>query len=150
MHGGFSMPLLSVSKAAKLFNVSRPTLQKALKDGTLTGQKVMSGGSESWQIDAAELSRLYSLRDGQADNLPRQDDDDGQPVAMDTSALSKGLSEEVIKELESQLATLRAELAASEAVSEERRRILDDMMKLLPKPDQQQRRTLWQRLFGGR
>ena len=148
MHGGFSMPLLSVSKAAKLFNVSRPTLQKALKDGTLTGQKVMSGGSESWQIDAAELSRLYSLRDGQADNLTRQDDDDGQPVGMDNPAVTKDLSGEVIKELESQLAALRAELAVSEAVSEERRRVLNDIMKALPKPDERpQRRGFWAKIF---
>lgn len=142
------MPLLSVSKAAKLFNVSRPTLQKALKDGTLTGQKVMSGGSESWQIDAAELSRLYSLRDGQADNLTRQDDDDGHPVSMDNPSVTKDLSGEVIKELESQLAALRAELAVSEAVSEERRRVLDDMMKALPKPENKQSpRGFWAKIF---
>ena len=62
------MPLISVSRAAKLYDVSRPTLQKALKDGTISGQKVKAGGSESWQIDTAELARLYQIRDGNPEN----------------------------------------------------------------------------------
>ena len=156
------MPKLSVSKAAKMFEVSRPTLQKALKDGTITGEKVTAGGSESWEIDTAELARLYKLRTPEHENLPRQDSEGGQPLATEKTGETESLSPELVKELESRLQAAQAELdqlragkaeaerelAASQAVAEERRRILDDMMKLLPKPeDQAQRKTLWQRLF---
>jgi len=55
-----------------------------------------------------------------------------------------------IEALRNDKAEVARELAASQAVAEERRRILDDMMKLLPKPDDQARRKgLWSRLFGG-
>lgn len=155
------MPLLSVSKAAKQFDVSRPTLQKALKDGTITGQKIMVGGSESWQIDTAELARLYPMRDGMAGNLPSQDEPNGQRLATDNSGDIGHLADEAVKKLESELQAAKAELAVSRALADERLRIMDkmaedhrdvlsDMMKALPKPDQAQRRGLWQRLFGGR
>lgn len=158
------MPLISVSKAAKLFDVSRPTLQKALKDGAITGEKVIAGGSESWQIDTAELSRLYALRDPSPDNMTRQDEKGGHPLVTQNSGDNGALAGKVLKALEAELQLARAELdtlradkadaerelAASQAVAEERRRILDDMMKLLPKPkDQTKHRGLWQRLFGG-
>jgi len=158
------MALLSISGAAKLFNVSRPTLQKAIKDGTITGKKVQAGGSESWQIDTAELSRLYTLRNPDADNLPRQEEPTGQRLGVEKPGDNVDLSGELVTGLQSELQAARAEiealrndkaeaareLAASQAVAEERRRILDDMMKLLPKPDDQARRKgLWSRLFGG-
>ena len=159
------MPLLSISKAAKQFDVSRPTLQKALKDGTLTGKKVMAGGSESWQIDTAELSRLYALRNPDPADLSRQDDPNGQSLGMDKSGNNEDLSGEVVRALEAELKAAKAELdalrtskadaerelAASQAVAEERRRILDDMTKQLTKPDDQaRRRGLWARLIGKR
>lgn len=157
------MPLLSISKAAKQFDVSRPTLQKALKEGAITGKKVMAGGSESWQIDTAELSRLYALRNPAAVDLTRQEDPIGQQLGMDKSGDNADLSGEVVRALEAELKAAKAELdalragkadaerelAASQAVAEERRRILDDMTKQLTKPDDQvRRRGLWARMLG--
>lgn len=158
------MAMLSISRAAKLFNVSRPTLQKAIKDGTITGKKVMAGGSESWQIDAAELSRLYTLRNSDTANLTRQGEPTGQRLAVEKLGDNDDLSGELVTGLQSELQAARAEiealrndkaeaereLAASQAVAEERQRILADVMKLLPKPEgQTPRRGLWSRLFGG-
>lgn len=160
---GFVMPLLSISKAAKLFNVSRPTLQKAVREGTISGLKVMSGGSESWQIDTAELARLYKLRDDSHGKLASQSDDESQTIGMDKSGDNEDLSGKVVRALEAELKAAKAELdalrtskadaerelAASQAVAEERRRILDDMTKQLTKPDDQtRRRGLWARLIG--
>lgn len=156
------MALLSVSKAAKLFDVSRPTLQKALKDGTITGEKVMVGGSESWQIDTAELSRLYAMREGLADNLPSQDETIGQQLGTENSGNIGHLTDEAVKKLEAELQAVRTELAISQALADERLRIMDKMnadhsaerielVKALPKPDEPAPPlTLWQRLFGGR
>lgn len=158
------MPLISVSKAAKLFDVSRPTLQKALKDGAITGGKVMAGGSESWQIDTAELSRLYALRDPVPDNLPRQDSDSGQRLVTEKSGNNGALSGEVVKTLEAELQAARAEiyalragkadaereLALAKALADARGEHLDDLRRLLPKTENQsQRQGLWKRIFGG-
>lgn len=162
------MPMLSVSKAAKLFDVSRPTLQKALKDGAITGKKVIAGGSESWQIDSAELSRLYALRDPLPAKIPRQDEGGGQSLDVGKLGEDEGLAGEAVKKLEAELQAARAELevlraskaeaerelAASQAVADERRRILDgmgeerrqlvDALKRLPQPeDRAQRPRLW-------
>lgn len=158
------MPKLSVSKAAKMFDVSRPTLQKALKDGTITGEKVTAGGSESWEIDTAELARLYKLRNPEPDNMPRQEDESGQHLATEKTGENAGLSPELVRELESRLQAAQTELdqlraskaeaeinlAKAQATAEERLRMLNNM-KLIPKDeDQVQRKTLWQRLLGGR
>lgn len=156
------MALLSISGAAKLFNVSRPTLQKALKDGTITGKKVMAGGSESWQIDTAELSRLYALRNPDDAKLTRQDEAVGQSVGTDKSGDNADLSGEVVRALEAELRAAKAELDAlradkadaerqlikSQATADERLRMLNDL-KLIPKPDDQApQQGFWSRLFG--
>lgn len=153
------MPMISVSRAAKLYDVSRPTLQKALKDGMISGQKVKAGGSESWQIDTAELARLYQLRDG---NHGNEIDMVGQSLDVKKKSHSGDLPGELVKEVE----TLKAALAQmkedldqeregrvrAEAVRDERGRIIDEMMKALPRPTEQlaepEKRSLWARFLG--
>ena len=153
------MPMISVSKAAKLYDVSRPTLQKALKDGTISGQKVKAGGSESWQIDTAELGRLYQLRDGNPGN---RIDGIGQWLGVEKQSHSGDLPGELVKEVE----TLKAALAQmkedldqeregrvrAEAVRDERGRIIDEMMKALPRPtehlEEPEKRGFWSRFLG--
>lgn len=159
------MPLLSISKAAKTFEVSRPTLAKALKEGRITGEKTEKDGMESWQIDTAELARLYKLRKPDPANVFSQDANIGQPLAVEKSVDNGPLHGEVVTELQSELQAARAELdalragkaeaerelAAAQAVAEERKRILDDMTKLLTKPDDQGRKGgFWSRVFGGK
>ena len=160
-HGGFQVPLVSVSKAAKLFQVSRPTLQKALKDGTITGEKMMAGGSESWQIDTAELARLYSLRGADRGKLGWQGTSGGQPVDMENPATFQPLPDKLDREVESLRAELekvraerdqeRAERIEAQAVAAERKRLLDEMV-LLPRPEAQTAppppRGFWSRWRG--
>ena len=154
------MPLLSISKASKQFEVSRPTLQKALKDGTISGKKVQAGGSESWQIDTAELARVYKMRA----YFHGKDGDAVKPLSMENSSESKDLAEKLAKQLESlkaereKVESLEAELAKAhqaaatfEAVAEERKRILDEFIKQLPKPKEAKvpvKKGLWARLRG--
>lgn len=157
--GSVAMPLISISRAAKLYDVSRPTLQKALKDGAISGQKVRAGGSESWQIDTAELARLYQLRGGNPDN---EIDRIGQSLDVEKQSHSSDLPEDLVKEME----TLKAALAQmkedldqeregrirAEAVRDERGRIIDEMIKALPRPTEQVtepgKRSFWARLLG--
>lgn len=143
------MPLISVSKAAKLFQVSRPTLQRALKTGAISGEKSVDGKVETWQIDTAELARLYSLRDPEAVTLAGQDNQIGQRLDVPKNSETSNLSGEVVRGLEGQLQAVKEELAAALAVSEERRRLLDEMVKALPRPAEPEkaRRGLWDRLL---
>lgn len=158
------MPLLSISKAARTFEVSRPTLAKALKEGRITGQKTEKDGMETWQIDTAELARLYKLRKPEPAKVASEETGIEPPLAVEKLPDNGPLQGEVVTELQSELQAARAELdalrtgkaeaerelAAAQAVAEERKRILDDMTKLLTKPDDQSRKGgFWSRLFGG-
>lgn len=156
------MPLLSISKAAKTFEVSRPTLAKALKEGRITGQKTEKDGMETWQIDTAELARLYKLRKPEPAKVDSQDTDIGQPLATYKSPDNGRLQDEVITELQSELQALRAErdalrdakaeeqeklAKAWEAVAEKQNQLIEDALKLIDGP---QKRGFWSRVFGGR
>ena len=154
------MPMISVSRAAKLYDVSRPTLQKALKDGVISGQKVKAGGSESWQIDTAELARLYQLRD---ENPGKEINRVGQSLYVEKQSHSGDLPGELVKEVETlkgALAKIKEDLdqeregrVRAEAIRDERGRIIDEMMKALPRPTEQlaepEKRSLWARFLGG-
>lgn len=161
------MPLISISKAAKIFDVSRPTLQKALREGMISGQKTKSGGGESWQIDTAELARVYALRHPDPGNTPDKKSgismEREQHLSMENISTSRTFTGESVKALESVTAELerlrteldqaladqhetQKELAAAQAIAEERKRLLDDVMKFLPPPAPAataQRRTWW-------
>lgn len=158
------MPLLSISKAAKTFEVSRPTLAKALKEGRITGEKTEKDGMETWQIDTAELARLYKLRKPDPAKAASQDLEIGQPLAVEKLPDNGPLQGEVVTELQSELQAaraeldaLRAKLAASErdvavaqATADAQARNLEDLRKLLPKPEDQARKgAFWSRIFGG-
>ena len=126
------MARLSINEAAKRFDVSRPTLLKHLKSGHISGEKVDGKG---WQIDASELARAYQPR--------------GAAGLLDLPSVANDLAADLRAENE----RLRAALAVAEALAGERKRILDDALKLLPKPEiPQERQSLWgqamSRLFG--
>jgi hypothetical protein len=67
------MTKLSVNEAVKHFDVSRPTLTKALKSGVVTGVK---DDGKGWQIDPSELARVYNTREGVDRKDTRNNDND--------------------------------------------------------------------------
>jgi len=91
------MHLLSISKAAKLFDVSRPTLLKALKGGRLSGIKTEKDGAETWQIDPSELARLYKLRDPAPGKFPDKPEAIGQALAIEKTNDNGELPDEYVK-----------------------------------------------------
>lgn len=155
------MPPLSVSQAAKAFQVSRPTLQKALKDGTISGHKVTVAGSPSWQIEASELARLYAPRGALQADLPAHNLTDGQEqgnIKALTGEVDKAC--EVITDQEAdelalasaRIAELERALIRAETLAEERGRMIGDLLRL-PRPDPVRpdpAPTIWRRLFGAR
>ena len=119
------MAKISVSEAAKRYDVSRPTLQKHLKNGKISGEKVDGKG---WQLDTAELARVYATRGALPDNLP-------DPL----SSISSGLSESLKAENE----RLRADLASANALAEARAKHIEDLRLMLPGPGGAKPRRWW-------
>ena len=117
------MAKISVSEAAKRFEVSRPTLQKHLKNGKISGEKLDGKG---WQLDTAELARAYPPRGGLPDNLP---------------AVLSGVASGLADELKAENERLKADLAVAEALADERGKRLDQLVPLLT--DQRKKRGWW-------
>lgn len=53
------MATISIREAVKEFQVSRPTLTKALNNGKVSGEK---DGNGTWMIETSEISRVYKPR----------------------------------------------------------------------------------------
>lgn len=50
---------ISIREAVKQFQVSRPTLTKALNSGKVSGEK---NGKGTWMVETSELNRVYEVR----------------------------------------------------------------------------------------
>jgi hypothetical protein len=111
------MAKLSISAAAKVFDVSRPTLLKHLKNGKISGEKDTAKG---WQIDTAELGRVYQAKGGK----------DGNALPDTLSPFSSDLHGDLKEENE----RLRLDLAVAEALADERGHRLDQLVPLLMAP----------------
>lgn len=130
---------LSIREAVKHFNVSRPTLTKALKSGKLSG---LQDGQGQWHIDPSELARVYQKRKEDADKPVNSEQ--GNLTIVNTPLATEI---EALKELLSQA---EQRVAIAEALAEERKRILDETLKMIPPPpplapqlDRSNRRRWW-------
>ena len=135
---------LSIREAVKYFDVSRPTLANDLKKGKVSGAK---DGQGAWSIDHSELARVYKPRPTIApapvDNLNNFSRlNEGKvstfdiPLAGQLKALRESLAEAEKRAAESEKRAIdNAQRAAvAEALAEERKRILDETLKLIPPP----------------
>ena len=128
------MENLSLREAVKAFNVSRPTLTKALNSGKLSGTKNDKG---QWKISPSELARVYHPRASEEDT-----DGKGEHVSLTTVHIEL---EKIKSELE--LAKHRAE--AAEKLAQERAERIDDLRRLLPAPKPQATSWLWLKKITG-
>jgi len=124
------MPKLSPRDAVKVYQVSRATLTKALSDGKISAEKT---GDGHWQIEPAELARLYQPRATQkavSRASPGQvsRDEPGQRTGPDAADMA------------SRLARAEAALDAERDKTALLQRHLDDLRRLLPPPDAKPRR----------
>lgn len=126
------MANLSIREAVKHFDVSRPTLSKALKSGKLTG---VQDGQGQWSIDPSELARVYQPRPAEVDKANKD-----SPVNLST--MNTPLSGEV-ERLRERLAEAEQRAAVAEALAEERARHLDDLRRMLPAPAPMPRLRRW-------
>lgn len=121
------MANLSLREAVKHFGVSRPTLQKALSSGKITGVR---DGQGHWTIDPSELARVYPPRSGGG-----QAEQPTQPAKLTTTNTPQNTPDS------DELATLKARLdeaerraSIAEALAEERGRHVEDLRRMLPPP----------------
>ena len=124
------MPKLSPRDAVRLYRVSRATLTKALSDGKISAEKNDAG---HWQIDPAELARVYAPRAPQkavSRASPGQvsRDEPGQKTALDAADMA------------ARLARAEAALDAEREKVDLLQRNLDDLRRMLPAPDAKPRR----------
>jgi hypothetical protein len=102
------MAKISVSQIAKEWKVSRPTVQKRLKDGELSGSKDDKG---AWQIDTSEVIRCF-----------------GEPIAA-AGKVASNISDNVTSPLQAELtATLKHQVAQLEAQLEEANHMNRELM----------------------
>lgn len=123
---------LSIREAVKHFDVSRPTLQKALKSGKISG---VQDGQGTWTIDPSELARVYE---------PRQDETVkiGGQEYENLSTKNTPLHGQV-ESLKEQLADAEKRAAVAEALAEERGKHIEDLRRMLPAPESGQPRRRW-------
>ncbi len=131
---GLHVSKISMAKAAKMFEVSRPTLAKHHEQGKISAIKT----DDCWHFDIAELARVYPRR-GNKPETPA-------PILhADLADDDRGAA----RDLQAEIKVLQAKLEAAEKVAEERGRHLEDLRRLLPKPeDRAQHQGLWARLTG--
>jgi hypothetical protein len=115
------MSFVSMAQAAKLFDVSRPTLAKDRAKGKINGEKV----DGAWQFDMAELKRVYQRRGDKS---------------------STELHEPLTVQLQTEIRVLQAKLEAAEKLAEAQAKHIDDLRHRLPPPEASPaRRWWWQR-----
>jgi hypothetical protein len=130
------MPKLSPRDAAKTYLVSRATLMRALSDGKISAEKTDAG---HWQIDTAELARLYKPRpssrtrpDHEPDQVSRRDT---PPENHHSPTLAPA-----DPDIAARLALAEAALKAEREKTALLQRHLDDVRRMLPPPDAKPRR----------
>ena len=140
--------LYTLGQAAKATGRSKPTIQRAIKNGLISAKKNENG---SYTIDPAELHRVFPA-------VTSLDNDTGDMKQSETQELQgeTRLLRELLGQVEGERDDLRrrldeAEAARREAAAETRRLML--MLTHQPTPAaalETPRPGLWRRLFGSR
>jgi excisionase family DNA binding protein len=81
------MAKVSISEAARLVNVSRPTLYKMLSAGKLTYHSVVKHGKQVKTIDTSELIRVFGELSGVKDDAAKTVKIDSDIAEINTNDL---------------------------------------------------------------
>lgn len=130
------MANLSLREAVKAFDVSRPTLTKALNSGKLSGVRNSKG---QWEIAPSELARVYQARITEAEGANRYEQ---AKFTTTNTALNMEL-----EKLKADLALAEARAKAAETLALERAERIEDLRRMLPAPNGKEtaprRRSWW-------
>ena len=138
------MANLSIREAVKHYQVSRPTLTKALKSGKVSGNQDEQG---TWSIDPSELARVYQPRPSNQ-NAPDHGLHGQVGKVLTTSNTPEQTEFERLRtqlaELELRAVKAETRADAAELLAQERADRIDDLRRMLPAPEQVKKRW-WQR-----
>ena len=138
------MPMLTLGQAAKLVGLGKTTITRAIKAGRLSATRREDG---SYEIDPAELTRVYSFRPETPDT-----------VSQSSLAVRHATPIETPRDpdVTARLATLEAQVQGLKDLLEEVRQSRDEwkeqaarLVHALPAPDSPapvERRSWWRRL----
>lgn len=129
------MPKLSPRDAVKMYLVSRATLMRALSDGKISAEKTDAG---HWQIDTAELARVYRPRPSSRTGPDQSNRDDTHLEQHHTTSLPPADPGLVVR-----LARAEAALEAEREKTAMLQRHLDDVRRMLPPPEAKPRSRWW-------
>ena len=139
------MANLSIREAVKHYQVSRPTLTKALKSGKVSGNQ---DGQGTWSIDPSELARVYQPRPFSEDT-PAHDLHGKSGKALTTPNTPEEIEFERLRtqlaELELRAVKAETRADAAELLAQERADRIDDLRRMLPSPEAHKKRRWWQR-----
>jgi len=138
------MANLSIREAVKHYQVSRPTLTKALKSGKLSGNQDEQG---TWSIDPSELARVYQPRPLTRDTSEQDFSGQTGEGLTTSNTLEPSEAESLrIQLTELELRAVKAETRAdaAELLAQERADRIDDLRRMLPAPEHVKKRW-WQR-----
>jgi len=103
------MANVSISEAARLVNVSRPTIYKMLNSGKLTFTSTVKAGKHVKVIDTSELIRVFGAFDGLSD---------AYTVTVKSDSVATAVNSDELQGLQHQIALLQLENSSlKEAVS---------------------------------
>lgn len=127
---------LSIREAVKHFQVSRPTLTKALKSGKISG---IQDGNGYWILDPSELARIYNPRSSEVVKVDKR-----LPGELATGNTPLSGQIEVLKE---RLVETERRAAVAEALAEERGKHIEDLRRMLPGPEVGAAPRRWWQLY---
>lgn len=141
----FNVANLSIREAAKHYNVSRPTLTKALKSGKISGKKNEQG---KWSIDPSELARVYQPRStllNRHEPVKSGHPEDGLSTVNTPDPIELDRLRAQLAEIELRAVRAETRAEAAELLAKERAERIEDLRRMLPSPNEQRQRRWWQR-----
>jgi hypothetical protein len=127
-------------EAVRTFSVSRATLLKDLQNGKVSGTR---DDKNNWQLDPAELARVYRYRPVENTSPDQTRPDHMGRTSPDQIYLKKPLIDAASADLNLRLVRAELELAAEREKNTLLQRHLDDVRRMLPAPDATPKRRWW-------
>lgn len=138
----------TLGEAAKRLGLSKPTVSKFVKEGRISAEKIQTGKTLSYKIDAAELARFEAgyekpttgKRQGEAPTATRDKNTD-----FIIALAELGQSKERVQELAADRDRLRSDL---EKAHERLEKLQDQLAAIAAEQVRQGKVPFWQRLIG--
>ena len=139
---------LTVKQAADLAGVSKKTIMRRIRDGSLPARKVPSGAQSVWNVDAGDLAAWAQSIGQPLRNTGHEETASGDPSqgGGDTAGdLAPATGDTALRVA---LDAARARIRELEAERDWLRGHVDTLTRALPPPAQPDRRSWWARLWG--